>query len=183
VLGVALEEGDDLVAAGEGIGLAGERQSRQADQAVWKLECQRIPALGAPAFGDAPAFEHDVLAADAAQVMAHDQPSLAAANHDRVVEFAHPSLSSLRPENALERPGNRCSIRVGCGALAQEDSALRSASGSPVQLCLPSANDSTWRRSTPTLSHEPTTEVREREKLERRSGRGDQTPRRPDGGE
>jgi hypothetical protein len=55
-----------------------------------------------------------VLAADATQVMAHHQPRLAATNHDRVVEFAHPMLSSL--SEGMEPPripaGFKCILQM-----------------------------------------------------------------------
>ncbi|MNJ76780.1 hypothetical protein D3C77_741350 [compost metagenome] len=48
---------------------------------------QRVPAFGAPAFGDALAFQHDVVNAHRAQVLTHRDAGLAGADHQGIGFF------------------------------------------------------------------------------------------------
>ncbi|KAG1246787.1 hypothetical protein G6F65_020503 [Rhizopus arrhizus] len=48
---------------------------------------QRVPAFGAPAFGDPLAFEHDMRNPHGAEVLAHCDAGLAGADHQRIGFF------------------------------------------------------------------------------------------------
>lgn len=87
---VALEEGDHLIPVEKGVRIvAVVMQSGQADHPRGKLEMKGVPAFAAPALGDAPALEHQVLSPASRQVMAHGEAGLTAADHDRVDALCH----------------------------------------------------------------------------------------------
>jgi hypothetical protein len=78
-----LEEAYDIVARRECIGVVGLKgESRQADVPVGALKHQGVPALAAPSLCDAPPFENEMFASKPAEVIAHGQTGLAAADDD-----------------------------------------------------------------------------------------------------
>ncbi len=82
--GIALDVGDDRVAAHEAAGrVAVVGESRQLAVAVRRDQAEGIPAP-APGVADMAAIEHHVLAIDPFQVPADRQPGLAAADDDGV---------------------------------------------------------------------------------------------------
>ncbi len=71
-------------------GLGGDAFEGHAGEAVvpgGAVGDEGVPALGAPAFGDAVAFEHDVRHAHQGQVFAHGDAGLACADYHGVDGF------------------------------------------------------------------------------------------------
>ena len=85
LLGIGLEVGRHLILAGEGVGIqAFEFQAREAVVPGRAVGHQRVPATGAPGFGDAVAFQHQVLHPEAAQVLTHGHAGLTGAYYKRI---------------------------------------------------------------------------------------------------
>lgn len=83
--GVGFEVVGHLLLAGKGIGVqAFELQAGKAVVPGRAVGHQRIPAPGAPGFGDTVAFQHQVRHAQAAQVFAHGHAGLAGAHYKRI---------------------------------------------------------------------------------------------------
>ena len=81
---IGIDEFDDVVGVCKGIRIAvRKRKVRQPHRPVRKLEFQPVPALAAPALGDPMALEHEVRKPALLQPVAHHQPGLAAADHQR----------------------------------------------------------------------------------------------------
>ncbi|MNH08671.1 hypothetical protein D3C79_680950 [compost metagenome] len=83
--GVGFEVVGDLVLASEGVrGQALEFQAREAVVPRRAVGHQRVPAAGAPGFGNALALQHQVRHAQAAQVFTHGHTGLPGANYKRI---------------------------------------------------------------------------------------------------
>ena len=82
--GVGDEVVGDLLLGREAVGVAVEGEAREPVVPGGSVGHQRVPARRAPALRDPAPLEHDVGHAVAAQVLAHRQPGLAAADDDGV---------------------------------------------------------------------------------------------------
>src|SRR5262245_51897788 len=80
--GIGVEIVEDLGAGGESVGVRARiGKIGKSYRPIGKLEAQTIPAFGPPTFADPSPFEHKVRTTTLRQHMAHDEPGLAAANH------------------------------------------------------------------------------------------------------
>ena len=87
--GVSGEIVRHLVARGEAVGVdAGDEEVGEAIVPSRAIGVQRIPALGTPAFSDAMTFQDEVGPAALAELGAHHQAGLAAAD-DQGFDFLH----------------------------------------------------------------------------------------------
>ena len=81
--GIGVDELDDVGRAGEPVRVAvRKRKIRQPHRPVRKLELQAVPALAAPALRDPLPFQHQMRQPALLEAVAHDQASLAAADHE-----------------------------------------------------------------------------------------------------
>ena len=67
--------------------LCGNGKSGSRTDQFGKLEFQPVPAFAAPAFGDPLALQHEVRKPALLQPVAHHEPGLAAADHERLDLF------------------------------------------------------------------------------------------------
>ena len=88
LFGVGCEIIGDLVLGDEGVGGTVEFHAGKAVMPGGAVGDQRIPPLGAPAFGDAAALEHQMRDTGAAQMLAHGDACLAGAD-DKRVDLVH----------------------------------------------------------------------------------------------
>ena len=142
--GVADEIVDHLVAAGEAVRVdAGDRQAGQPVVPGGAVGVQAIPALRAPAFGDAVAFEDEVGEAALAQLLAHGQAGLAGADDERFDCFNRHGMTpvalarrSCRRDDSLQgAPPRLHALRKAARWFAARD-------GSPI-LALPPTSQGT----------------------------------------
>src|SRR5208283_88267 len=106
---------DDLVLGGKAIGVdAGERPARKSVMPSGTVGDKRIPPFRAPALNNPMALDDEMRRAAFAQVLAHRQAGLTAADDERL-HFYYRHISHLRngPENVAEE-AKICSLQYRC---------------------------------------------------------------------
>lgn len=92
--GIVFDELGDLLAMGKPVRIiAAIPEAGKLQRPVWKLKMERVPPLAAPSLRNTLSLENDMLAPAFAQMIAHGQAGLAAADHHRIVPFSHRMLA------------------------------------------------------------------------------------------
>ncbi|MNM91050.1 hypothetical protein D3C81_1033380 [compost metagenome] len=101
LLRIRLEISCHVVLAGEAVGVDVKCHAREAVVPGRAVGHQRVPAPGAPAFGNAIALQHQVRHAEFAQVLAHGDACLAGTHDQRVCFYYFRGHLYILPSKAV----------------------------------------------------------------------------------